>query len=118
MRAQGELLPLNLLPLNQLCKEKLREAGEETHPTGLYLLQLCRWALDNALDMQGGGLRYKLENLLYDLDRMDPLAAVRAFYPDGCLKEVLSMVDELRAESPAEVAQYVIESLILEQDLL
>lgn len=119
---QNELDGINSLPLNQLAKELLRQAGQAPNPRMVHCVQLASWGMEEGLGIPCDGERFRPE-LQEVLDR---LAQTR---PDGAVLLLCPLPDEpplnladvaeeakqaeanLQDQSPEEAAMELVENL-------
>lgn len=109
---KSEQLQENRQPINQACKEKLKQAGEHPDPAGPYLLQLAKWGQEVFAKDQGGDLQYLLNDQLDAMLLQEPKEVVETFYPER--DEADNRAAELLRMSPQEAANEVLEDLVLE----
>jgi hypothetical protein len=65
-----DIQSLNNNPLNQVCRELLRQVGEDADPSYLYSLQLAEWVLDKRPDLVPGMASRHIPALLLNAQGM------------------------------------------------
>ena len=101
-----ELLPENEEELNQIAKRALIKAKKSPEPTGLYWLQLVRWAVES------GGVGALNDHLLLFLELLESWEpeTVMNFLEDGDQVDILSLVGE-KEWDPMDLAYEILDYL-------
>jgi len=110
-----ELLKENNDPLNQVCREKLEEAGDDYDVSSLYWIQLALWGLESGKAEVEKQYREVLELLLAKLMQAKPEKAMKWLLgadpeEDGV---PFSSPATLKENPPEEVAEELLEAVHL-----
>lgn len=111
-----ESIPSNELEVNQIARQKLREAGQEPDSSSLYLLQLATWRLSQQLlhDQVHPELSGALDQRLSDMEGLDPQRLMAEVFESPDLQYRLHP-DQLRDLSPQEAGNLVLAVIHEEQ---
>jgi hypothetical protein len=111
-RAMIASIPENSLEINQICRAKLKWAGQQVDDSRLHLLQLARWGFEQEEMLDLGELFSEswMEQKLSRYLMARPQDVLREWYPSE--QSLRQGADRLRNRPPLEASQILLEDLV------